>query len=121
MTAYALAHLHTPASLHDDVFTYMERIQATMDPFGGRFIVHGETPDVREGTWTGDLVLLEFPDIDAARAWYDSPAYQEIKHLRADHIPGTLLLIDGCGRDHDSAAMAAAVRAAQRGQEQQRD
>jgi uncharacterized protein (DUF1330 family) len=112
MTAYALGQLRTRPPIHDDVFTYMERIQATMDPFGGRFIVHGETPDVREGTWEGDLILLEFPDIENARAWYDSPAYQEIKHLRADHVPGTIMLIDGCGPDHDSAAMAAALRAA---------
>ncbi|MFF0523987.1 DUF1330 domain-containing protein [Actinomadura nitritigenes] len=112
MTAYALGHLRTQLPIHDNVLTYMERIQATMDPFGGRFIVHGETPDVREGTWEGDLILLEFPDIDSARAWYDSPAYQEIKHLRADHVPGTIMLIDGCGPDHDSAAMAAGIRAA---------
>ncbi|QKG21478.1 DUF1330 domain-containing protein [Actinomadura verrucosospora] len=115
MTAYVLGQLHGRPPLHDEVLTYMERIQATMDPFGGRFIVHGETPDVREGTWEGDLVLLEFPDIGKARAWYDSPAYQEIKHLRADHIPGTIMMVDGCGAGHDSAAMAAGIRAAQQG------
>jgi hypothetical protein len=40
------------------------------------------------------------------------PAYREILRLRADHIPGDLVLVEGCGPDHDSAAMAAALRAA---------
>lgn len=115
MTAYALAHLRPRPPLHEDVFVYMERIQATMDQFGGRFLVHGETPDVREGEWEGALVLLEFPDMGSARAWYDSPAYREIKHLRTDHIPGMAMLVDSCGPGHDSAAMAAAMRTAQAG------
>ncbi|MFI7128603.1 DUF1330 domain-containing protein [Nonomuraea sp. NPDC050153] len=50
--------------------------------------------------------------IEQAREWYDSPAYQDILRLRADHIPGDLVLVDGTEPDHDSAAMAAAMRAA---------
>ena len=38
--AYAIAHLRTP-QFNDDVLDYLERIQATLDPFGGRFLVHG--------------------------------------------------------------------------------
>jgi uncharacterized protein (DUF1330 family) len=50
MTAYALAHLHDP-NLHPQVIDYIEQIQATLDPFGGRFLVHGPTVEVREGEW----------------------------------------------------------------------
>jgi hypothetical protein len=32
--------------------------------------------------------------------------------LRADHVPGDLILVEGCGPDHDPAAMAAKLRAA---------
>ncbi|MEU6785162.1 DUF1330 domain-containing protein [Nonomuraea angiospora] len=112
MSAYALAHLRPSAEPHEEVFQYMERIQATLDPFGGRFAVHGAPVEVREGEWPGGLVIIEFPSIEQARDWYDSPAYQEILHLRADHIPGDLVLVDGAEPDHDSAAMAAAMRAA---------
>ena len=73
MAAYALAHLRTP-QINAEVLEYIERIQATMDPFGGRFLVHGATVDVIEGSWPGTVVILEFPDADAARAWYASPA-----------------------------------------------
>ncbi|WP_033261973.1 DUF1330 domain-containing protein [Amycolatopsis vancoresmycina] len=112
MTAYGVAHLRPPAVLSEEVFEYMERIQATLDPHGGKFLVHGAQVEVREGEWPGALVVIEFPSLAAAREWYDSPAYREILRLRADHIPGDLILVDGCGPDHDSAALAAALRAA---------
>jgi uncharacterized protein (DUF1330 family) len=102
MTAYALAHLHAN-STHDDVLRYLEEIQATLDPFGGRFIVHGPEVEVLEGEWPGTVVILEFPDLGAARGWYDSPAYQAILHLRTDHIPGSAILFDGVRPGHDAA------------------
>ena len=44
-SAYAIAHLRTP-QLNDDVLDYLERIQATLDPFGGRFLVHGAEVEI---------------------------------------------------------------------------
>ncbi|MET7419509.1 DUF1330 domain-containing protein [Dactylosporangium sp. NPDC005555] len=110
MTAYALAHLHTP-TINEDVLVYLERIQATLDPFGGTFLAHGPDVEVREGDWPGSLVIIAFPDLGAARDWYDSPAYQEILHLRTDHIAGSAILFDGVRPGHDPARMAAAIRA----------
>src|ERR671919_1740009 len=81
MAAYALAHLRTP-KINDDVLEYLERIQATLDPYHGRFLVHGAEVDVMEGPWPGTVVVIEFPDVSAAHAWYDSPAYQAILPLR---------------------------------------
>lgn len=114
MTAYGVAHLRPPTVLPEQVYQYLERIQATLDPFGGRFLVHGSQVEVLEGDWPGALVVIEFPGMREAREWYASPAYREILHLRADHIPGDVILVEGCGPDHDSAAMASAMRAAAR-------
>ncbi|WP_433607716.1 DUF1330 domain-containing protein [Dactylosporangium sp. CA-139114] len=111
MNGYAMAHLHGHSS-HDDVLEYLERIQGTLDPFGGRFLVHGPPVEVREGEWPGTVVIIEFPTLDAARSWYDSPAYQEILHLRTDHIAGSAILFEGVRDGHDPAKMAAAIRAA---------
>lgn len=111
MTAYAAAHLGA-GSTHPDVLEYLERIQATLDPFSGRFRVHGAQPDVLEGEWPGGLVLIEFPSVEQARAWYDSPAYRKILPLRTKHIDASLILIEGVGPDHNSAALAAKMRAA---------
>ena len=109
MPAYALAHLRTP-NLHPDVLDYIDRIQATLDPFGGRFIVHGAEVEVIEGTWPGTVVIIEFPGRDEARAWYDSPAYQEILPLRTDHIEGEAIIVEGVAPGYDPRATAAALR-----------
>ena len=66
MNAYGLAHLRPPAVLHEEVFQYLERIQAYVDPFGGKFVVHGSPVEVMEGGQPGTLVIIEFPDLDAA-------------------------------------------------------
>jgi len=109
--AYAIAHLRTP-TLNEDVFEYLERIQATLDPFGGRFLVHGAQVDVKEGEWPGTIVVIRFPDVDAARHWYESAAYQAILHLRTDHIAGSAIIVEGVPDDYDPAGLVAAARAA---------
>lgn len=109
--AYALAHLRTPR-INDDVLEYIERIQATLDPFGGRFLVHGAEVEVKEGDWPGTVVIIGFPGMNEARAWYDSAPYREILHLRTDHIDGSALLVEGVGPDYDAAHTADKLRAA---------
>ncbi|MFA1542777.1 DUF1330 domain-containing protein [Actinomadura monticuli] len=113
MTAYALAHLHPQPPLHDDVFTYIERIQDTLDPFGGRFLVHATDAVVIEGPFEGGYVLIEFPDMDKAQAWYDSDAYQAILPMRTDNMEGTAVLLQGVPPNYDAAATGRAMRAAQ--------
>lgn len=111
MTAYALAHLTgPPAHLPDEVLVYMERVQGTLDPYGGRFLVHGGGVEVREGSWPGALVLIEFPDLTAARTWYESEAYTRLKPLRTRNVPGDAILVDGVAADYDPAATAALLR-----------
>jgi uncharacterized protein (DUF1330 family) len=107
--AYALAHLRTP-QINAEVLEYLDRIQATLDPFGGRFIVHGATVEVREGTWPGTVVVIQFPDITDARAWYDSPAYQAILPLRTRNIEGEAIIVEGVGPDYSAAHTAAVLR-----------
>ena len=113
MTAYALAHLQPPATLPEEVFTYMERIQATLEPFGGRFLVHGSLPEVVEGPLDGMYVLIEFPGMDDAEGWYGSDAYQAILPMRTDNMKGTAVLLQGVPEGYDPAATAAAFRTLQ--------
>lgn len=111
MTAYAIAHLRR-APIHADVLEYLERIDTTLAPFAGRFIVHGGAVEVLEGDWPGDVVVIEFPDLGQARAWYRSSGYQEIKPLRTRHLTGEVILVDGVEAGHDSAQMASSIRPA---------
>ena len=99
MTAYAIGHL-TEVRMGPGVVRYLEGIDATLAPFGGRFIIHGEPPEVKEGVWAGTLIVIAFPDIAAARAWYDSPAYRAILPERADNSEGVIMLVDGTPAGH---------------------
>lgn len=114
MTAYAIAHLR-PADPHPEIVAYIEKIQATLDPFGGRFLVHGAEVEVEEGSWPGTVVVLAFPDMARARGWYASPAYQEILPLRTRHIEGDVVLVPGVPDGYDPARTAAKLRDAAAG------
>jgi len=111
MPAYAIAHLRTP-QINDEVLEYIDRIQATLDPFGGRFLVHGANVEVMEGAWPGTIVVVEFPSAEDAHAWYDSPGYQEILPLRTRNIDGDTLIVGGVEPDYDPTVTAARLREA---------
>ncbi|MCM6777091.1 DUF1330 domain-containing protein [Nocardia sp. CDC159] len=99
MTAYAIAHLHN-VDRNAEIVTYLRRIDATLAPFGGRFIVHGGRQQVAEGPADGTFIVIEFPDYEAAQGWYASPAYQEILPLRLHNAEGIASLAEHCGDDH---------------------
>jgi uncharacterized protein (DUF1330 family) len=99
MASYAVGILRE-VRMGDAIVEYLQRIDATLQPFDGHFIVHGGQPDVLEGTSPGTLVVIEFPDRAAAEQWYASSEYQAILPLRTDNADGTVFLIDGVDRDH---------------------
>ena len=99
MTAYAIAHL-TSVDMGPDIVRYLERIDATLAPFGGRFVVHGDRPDVRDGEFAGNVIVLGFPDRASATGWYESEAYQEILPLRTRNARGWAVIVDGVSADH---------------------
>ncbi|MEU5654477.1 DUF1330 domain-containing protein [Streptomyces sp. NPDC047737] len=109
MTAYAIAHLQDAAP-HPEIAEYVERLPATFAAHGGRFLVHFAQHEVKEGVWPGSVVVLAFPGIAEARAWWDSPAYQEIAPLRSRHIEGDIILVEGVPEGYDPAASARAMR-----------
>ena len=111
MPAYAIAHLQDAAP-HTEIADYIDRIPSTFEPFGGRFLVHATPHEVKEGSWHGGVVVIGFPAIDDARAWWDSPAYREIAPLRSRHLKGNIILVDGVGDDYDPTATAQAIRTA---------
>jgi uncharacterized protein (DUF1330 family) len=110
MTAYLINHLRQPGVLHREVLDYLDRVQATLDPFCGKFIVQGGEPQVLEGAWAGAVIVLSFPDMTKARAWYKSAAYQNILHWRTDHLVGDVILVDGVDPDHRPGKFAEKLR-----------
>lgn len=63
---------------------------------GGRFIVRGGELAVLEGDWSPSrLVMVEFPDLEAAKRWYESERYQEAKRLREGAAELRMVAVEG--------------------------
>lgn len=90
---YWVAHVDV-----DDPERYKDYISANAAPFrdfGARFLVRGGEQDQREGSLRRRTVVIEFQDIETARACYDSLAYQQAKALRDPVSRGDLVIVEG--------------------------
>lgn len=99
MTCYAIGHLRT-VQMGPEIIAYLDAIDATLAPFDGRFLIHGGQNHLLEGSFTGDLIVIAFPDVARARDWYGSPGYQKILPLRSENAEGDVFLIEGVAADH---------------------
>jgi uncharacterized protein (DUF1330 family) len=108
MTAYAMAHLRS-IDLNDQVREYLLRIDDSLAPYGGRFLVHGSVPEVVDGELPGSVVLIEFPDRERAREWYESPAYQAILPFRLDNSEGGAAILRAVPEGYRAASLAEKV------------
>jgi uncharacterized protein (DUF1330 family) len=94
MAAYVIASVTVkdPVRYED----YRRLVSPTVEKYGGRFIARGGRMEVLEGDWRPmRLVILEFPSIEQARAWWSSPEYSEAKLIRQATSEGTLLVLEG--------------------------
>jgi uncharacterized protein (DUF1330 family) len=99
MQTYAVAHMYK-VTMGPDIVDYLSRIDATLAPFGGRFLVHGDPVEVIEGDWPGFLIVIEFPDRSRARAWYGSAAYRTILPLRTENSDSDVVFVDAVPANH---------------------
>jgi uncharacterized protein (DUF1330 family) len=77
---------------------YKKLTPPSIEPFGGKFLARGGATEALEGTWKPSrFVLLEFPSMERARAWWNSPEYAEAKKLRQASANTEMLLIEGVG------------------------
>ena len=94
MPAYVLAEI--TITNPDGYKAYTADVPATIARYGGRFLVRGGKAHVLEGEWPEKRrVLIEFPTVEAARKWWDSPEYEKPKALRKANSEGRLLLLEG--------------------------
>jgi uncharacterized protein (DUF1330 family) len=94
MKAYAIAFVRT-CELNSEIVEYLQSIDATLDPFGGRFVVHGGGAEVVEGNAVMDAIVIEFPDREKLRGWWGSPEYRRILPLRTRNMLADIVLVDG--------------------------
>jgi len=94
MAAYVIAEVNvTDPALYEE---YKKLVPATVAKYGGRFAVRGGAVDAKEGGWKpARIVVLEFPSMEKARAWYDSPEYAPALALRLKSGNARLILVEG--------------------------
>lgn len=95
MAAYLIADI---ANIHDTAAydEYRKHTPGVIQQYGGKFVVRGGRTDSLEGGWNpGRVVVVEFPDLAAARRFYDSPEYQKILPLRLRASNGRAILVEG--------------------------
>jgi len=95
---FDVREIHDP----DLLSAYRGKVFQTVEQFGGRYLVLGQMETALEGSWAPNIpVLVEFPDSQTARAWYESDIYAPLKKDRMaaarcdavllggfDHTPG---------------------------------
>ena len=75
---------------------YRKAVAATLEAFGGKFVVRGGQLKVVEGDWPhARLVVIEFPSREAAEDWYHSAEYQKIIGLRLGSAVTNLIIVEG--------------------------
>jgi uncharacterized protein (DUF1330 family) len=96
MAAYLIAHLQVrdPTAFG----AYTSRTPAIIAKYGGRFLVRGGQAETVEGEARNQrIVVVEFPSMEAARAFYHSPEYAEAKRFRTPVSDAHLVLVPGIG------------------------
>jgi uncharacterized protein (DUF1330 family) len=94
MSVYAIAQLW----IHDAAIygRYVNRFMGVMENYKGRVLVADESPEVVEGAWDGDkVVVISFPDEASFREWAESPEYLEIAKDRKAGARSVIVLVKG--------------------------
>lgn len=94
MAAYVIANIEvTDAAAYE---RYRKDVPATIEKYGGRFLARGGAVEALEGSFTPRrIVVLEFPSLERAKAWWDSTEYQPLRTLRQSASHGDVFVVDG--------------------------
>jgi uncharacterized protein (DUF1330 family) len=94
MSAYVIVEVNVTDP--EQFAEYRKRVPATIEKYGGRFVVRGGTVETKEGGWSpARIVVIEFPSIDQARKWYHSPEYAPLLAMRLKAAETKLILVEG--------------------------
>jgi len=75
---------------------YKAAAPAAIDAHGGRYVVRGGELATLEGAWQPKrVVVVEFPDLEAAKRFYDSPEYQAARKLREGAATLNMVAVEG--------------------------
>ena len=94
MPAYVIAE----TDVHDaeQYERYKAAAPETIAAYGGSYVARGGELAVLEGDWHPKrVVILQFEDLAAAKRWYESPEYAEVRKLREGAANMNLVAVEG--------------------------
>jgi uncharacterized protein (DUF1330 family) len=75
---------------------YKKQAAATVEQYGGKYIVRGGACEVLEGDWKPKrIVVLEFANMERAKAWFNCAEYAEPRKLRQRTAKTRMILLEG--------------------------
>lgn len=94
MAAYVIFDI---VSLHPERMTgYGEKAVASLESFGGKIIAASNDIDAREGDGHPErIAIIEFPTMEKARGWHESPEYQEVLPIRLSAHQDGMMIVPG--------------------------
>jgi len=76
---------------------YLAAVPRVLEAHGAEILAADFESEGIEGDAGDVTVVLRFPSKDAARKWYDSPAYQKIIGLRTNNSEGIAAIASAVG------------------------
>ncbi|HEX5782277.1 MAG TPA: DUF1330 domain-containing protein [Solirubrobacteraceae bacterium] len=95
MPAYVIANV-TKAWDQDKLVEYREGNTDAVAKHGGRFVARGGRHEILEGDYAPlRVVIIKFPDLEAARGWYESDDYAPLRELRRSASETDIYVVEG--------------------------
>ena len=79
----------------DGIKPYSAVVESTFQPFGGKYAVRGGKVVSLEGEPSKRVIMIVFPSLEQAQAWYASPRYQEIMPIRHKSAKSRVFIMEG--------------------------
>lgn len=95
MSAYVIGQLKI--NNRDAYQAYLDGFQPSFERHGGELLAtSAQETEVLEGSWSlPRTVLMRFPSVDAAKAWYHDPDYQALANIRQANADTNLVIVEG--------------------------
>ncbi len=93
MAAYIIARYNVTNP--EGFAAYQPAVMPTFAPHDVETLVVDLDSEALEGSPPSVTVVMKFPSKEAAKAWYNSPEYQAIKHHRTDNSEGDMIVVEG--------------------------
>ncbi len=94
MAAYVIVDIEVtnPTGYED----YKNLAAPAVAQYGGKYIARGGKTETLEGDWNPQrLVILEFPNMERAKEWLNSPEYRPARELRHKYAKSKMIVVQG--------------------------